>query len=437
MITPIKILNVLRDSCDYQQGETILIGVSGGADSIALLHVLHAGNLPIAVAHVNYGLRGNESDEDEKFVADFCAQLHIPFYVKTTNKESLSELSPNLQDAARSFRYQFFTELVSLESMSWCAVAHNSDDQLETLLIHLMRGSGLRGLSGIQKKNGFFIRPLLDFSRQEIETYLSEHKIAWRNDSSNETDDYLRNRIRHHLVPVIKKIDERNGQGLNHSIEQLASSRKLLSSLALPWIEKIISNQRKARHINKKLLAQSPSPHLLLNYILDMEGCDFSFNESEYLAMMNQQPGKQFICGSVMLLNDREDLIIVDGPNEMEFPINLVHGIEHNEWSCSIEPASHPENYSGYEAMICREKATSGLIVRSWEDGDKMQPLGFHGTKKVSDILTEMKLPLHEKNKFPVVVCGEEIVWVPGFRIAEKFRVTESSKTAFVLKWNR
>lgn len=436
MLTASAIFNILTGECGYRQGDSILAGVSGGADSVALLHVLHAAKIPVAAAHVNYGLRGQESDDDEQFVSDLCAKLNVPLYTRRASTTQLNELSRNFQEAARLFRYNFLSEVISKESISWKAVAHNSDDQVETVLINFLRGSGLPGLKGMSKRSGHTLRPLLDFSRKEIEEYLQANEVQWRNDSSNERDDYLRNRIRHQVMPVLNELDERGGRGMLHSIGQMAEWSKLTAELALPWWDKISSRRGNAFIIHKQALTESPAPHRLLNYMLYWELRGLNFTEQEFNDLLVQQTGKKYIIGDLQLVVDREEFIITRTGARAMNPFVLSPGTHVAGWSCTEITAAHPEKFTGFEAILQCDRPVE-FEVRSWAEGDKIRPLGFDGTRKISDVLTEMKIPAHEKEQYPVLTCNDEIAWVPGYRIAEKFRVTDPGKTALHIKWHR
>lgn len=437
MLSPENILSILKTECGYHDGDSILVGVSGGADSIALLHLLNSAKIPVAAAHVNYGLRGEESDGDEKFVSEFCAKLNVPLYIRRTNPEDLRKYSANLQSAAREFRYIFFNEIVSKESVKWIGVAHHSDDQFETVLMNFMRGSGLNGLSGMKPVNEDKLRPLLNFSREEIENYLRTVNCTWRNDSSNDSDDYLRNRIRNNVVPALHSVDERNSLGWKNSIEHIRQSNELLHVLIQPWISLMVRRVGADVLINKNELIEFQFPHLLLNWVLHENGFGMQFSQEEFMKLIQQQPGKKYVKGTVQLTVDRDDFVLSEVPADVKSELVLKQGIDISGWTCNPISPTNPEKYSGFEALINVDYANNQLVVRTWQSGDKFQPLGFHGTRKVSDILTDMKVPAHEKESYPILICNQEIVWVPGYRIAEKFRVTDQTKTALHIKWNR
>lgn len=437
MLSPTHILHTLKTECGYLDGDSILVGVSGGADSVALLHLIHAAGIPCAAAHVNYGLRGEESDGDEQFVSELCGKLNVPLYLKRTSHSELDSINNNLQAAARSFRYSFFEEIRSKESMTWIAVAHHSDDQLETVLMNFMRGTGLHGITGMQFGNGNIIRPLLNSSRIEITTYLRTENLKWRDDSTNVQDDYLRNRIRNHVIPEFQKADERNSAGWKNSIAQLNNDAELLEVLIHPWISLAVTREGNVVRIKKDEIIECQFPHLLLNWLLHSNDFRMKFSLEEFMQLINQQPGKKYILGKRQLVVDRDHFLLCDVDAVGFSPFQLHPGHQEGEWSCFEITVQNPKDFSGPEALIACEIASSKLEIRSWMDGDKFQPYGFNGTRKVSDVLTEMKISSHEKANYPVLTCNDEIAWIPGYRIADKYKVTPETKTALHIKWNR
>ncbi len=439
-MSPEYILNILKTECGYRDGDSILVGVSGGADSVALLHLIHAAGIPCAAAHVNYGLRGEESDGDEKFVSELCARLQIPLYIRNTNAEELKKVHNNLQSAARGFRYTFFDEILRKESMRWIAVAHHSDDNLETFLINFLRGSGLAGLSAmgfVDQYDDTTIRPMLDCSREHIETYLSENHIEWRTDSSNQTDDYLRNRIRHSMIPALHSVDERRSKGWKHSVLQLQNAKALLDSIINSLMKTDSSDAGLSVQISKAEVLEYENAHLIFNAILHYLGFSLNFSEESFLDFTKLQTGKKFYAGDMQLVVDRDKWIIAENYTVRTEGFSVTPGEELHGWTCKTITVDDPKRYSGFETLLCTVSPDSKLQVRTWKEGDHLQPLGLNGTKKVSDILTELKIPSDEKQYYPVLTCNDDIAWIPGYRIAEKFKVTPETKTALHIKWNR
>jgi len=430
VLSPEYILNILHNQCGYHEGESLLCGCSGGKDSIALVHLLHAAKIPLAVAHVNYHLRGEESIRDEQHVTQLCSKLGLPLYVRQSSPEELNSVDANLQQAARKIRYNFFEEIIRTESISSIATAHHSEDQLETVLIHFLRGSGLRGVTGMLFRNETIIRPFLEISPREIVAYLEANKISWCEDSSNTTDLYLRNRIRHSIIPAINALDQRNEGGWKHTLQQFSSSQRLLESFLEKTEREIIRSSEQELRINKRMLAHRGEPHLLLNHLLDRYGFQMVFNEQQFDQLLHQQPGKQFVCGDLQLINDREELILTAVQEDVPDQFRLELGTELNGWRCEeVDPSSlliQSEN----ETLVALPEGTATFTVRIWQAGDSMQPIGFNGKKKVSDILTEMKVPLHRKKEIQLLVLNDNIVWIPGYRIADRYKITAQTKRA-------
>lgn len=426
----------LYELCGYEAGQNILAACSGGADSVALVHALHECGIPFSVAHVNYNLRGEESKGDEKYVSELCARLQVPLYIKQSSRTELDSVSQNLQNAARILRYNFFQSIADAEQITSIATAHQSDDQLETVLMNFLRGTGINGLSGMKFKDGKIIRPLLNLSSADLRNYLQEKNVEWREDSSNNTDDYLRNRIRRHLVPALNACDDRNGEGWRKTINNLVDSDQLLASLIEQHADQIVSIHADGIHFKKSELVNSPEPRLLFNYFLRTQEFEKYFDEEEFESLLRLQSGKQFHSNGKVLHVDREEFILIRAEELRPEPFTLQPDcMLENGWSCKRISGADPRIFQKYEALININANSGDLVVRVWEIGDKFIPLGFSGTKKVSDVLNEIGVPSHLRKNHPVVVFNNEIVWVPGYRIAEKFKVTEKNSSGLHLKW--
>ena len=426
----------LYELCGYEAGQNILAACSGGADSVALVHALHECGIPFSVAHVNYNLRGEESKGDEKYISELCARLQVPLYIKQTSRTEIDSVSQNLQNAARILRYNFFQSIADAEQITFIATAHHTDDQLETVLMNFLRGTGINGLSGMKFKDGKIIRPLLNLSSADLRNYLQEKNVEWREDSSNNTDDYLRNRIRRHLVPALNACDDRNGEGWRKTINNLVDSDQLLASLIEQHADQIVSIHADGIHFKKSELVNSPEPRLLFNYFLRTQEFEKYFDEEEFESLLRLQSGKQFHSNGKVLHVDREEFILIRAEELRPEPFTLQPDcMLENGWSCKRISGADPRIFQKYEALININANSGDLVVRVWEIGDKFIPLGFSGTKKVSDILNEIGVPSHLRKNHPVVVFNNEIVWVPGYRIAEKFKVTGENSSALHLKW--
>lgn len=430
-----QLIQTLKEECGYCPGDAVLVACSGGADSVALLVALHELGIPLAVAHVNYNLRGAESIEDEMHVAALCSDLDVPYYVRQSSREELHSLSANIQEAARKVRYEFFYTVATGEQISLIATAHHLDDQLETVLINFLRGSGINGLSGMKFREGKLIRPFLNESGDALRTYLHEKNISWRTDSSNNTDAYLRNRIRHHVIPELKQCDERNGKGWQTSVRNLNETEILLQELCKLHAEHIVRTDSNGIHFRKSVLKLAPAPHLLFNFLLREEGFEYHFSSAEFHSLFEQQTGKKYISNGLILYVDREEFVLSSEDNSVTtFTLNNAENVD-SDWSCFTVTGKDPALFRDYETLLNVDLNAGKLIVRPWQEGDKIRPVGFAGTKKVSDVLNEIKVPSHLKKSYPVVIYNDEIAWIPGYRIAEKFKITDINANAVYLKW--
>ena len=410
----------------------ILLAISGGVDSMVMLHRMLAihGNKALAVAHCNFKLRGKESEEDEAFVETTCQDLDIPFYCKRFHTtEYSSEKGLSIQEAARELRYHWFFELMKAHDFSALATAHHSGDSIETFFINLMRGTGPKGLSGIQEdKERYVIRPLMDMDRAAILAYAQKHGITWREDRSNASKAYLRNAIRHDLIPLLEEMRP----GFKKVMKRNMAEQKALSSLLDRAIETYRSKYFQEDAGTIRIAIQGlDTDNLILTHILRPYG--FTPDQVENI-LASSESGKQVKSTSHIISSHRGGLLLSPltaapkGPwfisetletADLPFELDLQYLIEAPK---SIDPDRHL-------AYLDEETLVFPLTVRKWEDGDRIQPLGMEGTKLVSDLLNDLKVPLHEKDRTYVLMSGNEIAWVIGRRISDVFKCKQGNPT--------
>ncbi|HEY9113984.1 MAG TPA: tRNA lysidine(34) synthetase TilS, partial [Bacteroidales bacterium] len=315
-------IEAFRQFIEQQQlclpGDKILVAVSGGMDSVVLLDLFSKTNFQIAVAHCNFSLRGAESDEDEQFVKELCLKHRLDFFVKKFDTKKYSkETGLSIQEAARNLRYEWFDELAEKHSYNHIAVAHHFDDQAETFFINLFRGSGVSGLKGMPVKRGKIIRPLLFSRRAEIEKCAIENKLNFREDSSNSSDNYLRNRIRHNILPEIEKLANNFQKTLDNSLEYLAEDEILLKQLIEEKKQNIFLKRKKEYIIPKISLLELDHSAVWLFYLLR----DFGFNRTVaseiFSALLEQKVGKVFMSDNHQVLVDRDQLILREKAKKM------------------------------------------------------------------------------------------------------------------------
>ena len=404
----------------------LLLAVSGGVDSMVMAHLfIRWIKTPegrricsrAAIAHMNFSLRGEESDLDCDFVQTYAKEHNIPFYKKKVlTKEYATEKGISLEMAARELRYQWFEALSIEQDFSRIAIAHNANDRAETLLLNLIRGTGTRGLCSMRETTGNIIRPILDIPRSLIEDYSREHSIAYRTDSTNLETDFARNKIRHLVMPVLEEISPnvvvRFGKNSGHFLQV----QKVLDS----YTREKYTECRSERGFSIPALSGQEHVNFLLYEFLSPYG--FNTSQTEALSeAMEGQSGKRFFSGSHVLWIDRGELVIRD---LMDPGMPVAVTVQQKERTPGYVIPEDPKT-----AALDGDKLGYPLRIRKWKPGDKFMPLGMSGFKKISDFLTDLKIPLYEKKDIHLLCSGDDVVWVIGYRIDNRYKVTSSTTT--------
>jgi tRNA(Ile)-lysidine synthase len=412
--------------------DRILLAVSGGVDSMVMLDLFQSAGFTVGVAHGNFQLRGSESDQDETFVKEHCARNGIPFFVKRFNTSAYASLNRlSIQLAARELRYAWFDELLMNERYTLLATAHHLNDSIETVLLNWVHGGTSGGLLGIPVKNNHIIRPLLFASRKEIETYAMEKKLSWREDSSNLTEEYPRNFLRHQVIPKLKILNPSLEETFRQGLEKLTAGQAL-KQLAIDQLKEMFFSEKPPHIIIKKELFQkihTPAMLwcLLRNYHFTPATC------ADVLHALSSQPGKQFLSPTHRLVMDRSTLIITPHQDFWK-PTEIFAG----QASASIGPWNMTiESFTGQAlpadpdvAVLDKEHLEFPLLWRTWKTGDFFYPLGMDHRKKVSDFLIDSKVPRSDKPFVTVLESAGRIIWVVGHRIDNRFKVTPLTKQA-------
>lgn len=421
-------------------GEKILLTVSGGMDSAVMTHLFTETDYNFGIAHCNFSLRGEESSRDADFVENLSKKLQHPFHLKCFDTQHFADKNKySIQEAARILRYQWFEEISTEFGYSKIATAHHLDDSIETFFINLLRGTGTAGLRGIAVMKGKIIRPLLFASRKEIEDYARINKIDFREDSSNASDDYLRNRIRHHIIPVIKQ----NAEGFEGSMENLMEDFSLIHEIVNnqieAWKQKNVTLNETGNisiSLDKILQEKNPSSFLsLLLYSFGITGIECK------KILFAETAGKIFHCKEYSILRDREFLILQKKENtEMktfsisELPVEIK--TENMMISIGKEDKMGIDSFSDNNSLlrVDREKITFPLTLRPWKPGDYFFPLGMKGKKKISDFYTDEKIDRFRKEKIYLLLSGKDIVCILGHRIDDRFKITSSTKEVLTIR---
>lgn len=418
----------------------VIVAVSGGADSVALLCILNRLGYDCHAAHCNFHLRGNESDRDALFVTELCQRMAIPFHRADFHTKSYArEHHISIEMAAREQRYDFFQQLLTDTHACSIAVAHHMNDNAETLLLHLIRGTGLKGLGGMQYRNGPIIRPFLDVSRQDIMDYLSSIKQDYVTDSTNMNTDPIRNKLRWQVLPILREINPSIDTTLNETAFRLAETGRYFADKIQEDISKIISdNQRKQiLQIDKQKLLASNYSLLILYHIIAPYGYDGQ--HAEKILKSIHHTGAIFENSSHELLVDRDSLLI--RPKFTDSNSSIVY-IESEGCQSWLESTIHTRILpiqsldaipkEDYHIALDADLLKFPLTLRRIQEGDRFQPFGMKGSQLVSDYLTNKKVSRFEKSHQYVLCSGNEIVWLVGRRTAHPFAVIQG-KTTHVL----
>ena len=386
---------------------------------MVLADMLLQSKADFVLAHCNFHLRGEESDGDEKFVRDYAERKGLSLYVKqfdTLNYAEEHKLS--IEMAARDLRYAWFEELRQQLGYDKIAVAHHADDQLETFFINLLRGAGIRGLKGMRPVNGNIIRPLLDKSREEIHQYAIENGIKWREDHTNAETQFLRNKIRHELLPVIDSISKEGRASILKSISHLASENELYRELV---DEKLFQIVKKDGEVQKTSHLSPLTPQLLFEWLRD-----YGFNSDQVRFIyeaMNGQPGTIFFSPTHKVTIERDGVELTPICQHDNTQVELVYKQHPNDDNFVIDKS--PE-----VAQLDYDKLTFPLKLRMWQAGDRFYPIGMKGSRLLSDFMKDLKLTTRQKEECQVLTTAkDEIVWVVGRRVDERFKVTDKTKT--------
>lgn len=428
-----KISHHINRNLPFLRGKKLLVAVSGGIDSVALTYLLSELNFTISLAHCNFNLRGKESDLDEDFVKKLGNKLEIPVFTTQFNTEVFAkENKQSTQIAARSLRYSWFQKLEKEHSFDYVLTAHHADDNLETFLINLTRGTGLEGLTGIPEINGRIVRPLLKFSRKEILTFIKENKIEWREDKSNAQTKYIRNKIRHKVVPFLKEINPSLLNTFAKTAEYLKESQHILEDRIKKVATEVLTVNENTIAINIQKVEKLSNSKAYLYQLLKA----YNFTEwNDVYNLLSAQSGKQVLSKTHTLLKDRGSLVLFKNicPNNIKTIF-----IQENELEITkpihlkIENVIEKSRKNKETIFIDKEKCIFPLQLRRWQNGDFFYPSGMTGKKKLSKYFKDEKFSLFEKlNTWLLCNNNNDIIWVVGSREDSRFEMTAQTNSLF------
>ncbi len=422
----------------FLKDKKLLIAISGGLDSVVLTQLLSELNFDISLAHCNFQLRGKESDLDEYFVKLLSQKTYNQIFTIKFDTEKFSKNNKfSTQIAARELRYNWFQELIEKHNFDFVLTAHHADDNLETFLINLTRGTGLDGFTGIPKINGNIVRPLLAFSREEISTYAKSNNIDWREDASNTSTKYIRNKIRHQIVPLLKEINPNLLETFAKTSKNLQESKQIIEDKIADISAKVIETENTILKINIKEINLLSNPKAYLHQLLR----SYNFTEwNDVYNLLSAQSGKQVFSKTHRLLKDRE-LLLLSRKNENENHQEKIYFVSENDQeisnpiSLTFEDVEQKNTENKETIYVDKELLKYPLIVRKWRNGDYIYPLGMQGKKKLSKYFKDEKFSLLKKES-TWLLCNTEnkIIWVIHHRQDKRFVNDNNLKISVKIK---
>ncbi len=414
------------------KNQTILVALSGGADSMALLNLLKTTGIKVKAAHCNFHLRGSESDADEQFVRQWCESREIPLLVQQFDTQNYaSEKGVSIEMAARKLRYNWFEEILKEGFADVLATGHHRDDSIETFFLNLLRGTGIKGLTGIKEVSDAAIRPMLIFSRHEIEAYCKHKEIPYVTDSSNLESVYTRNKIRNQILPLFKEINPSFAQTMVHNMDVLNQCEEWITDSLAKVKERIVVYEEGQMLISLRHIKELGNPQLFLFEMLHPLGFNGSQIEEMVSCIQTSASGKQFFSASHRLIIDRFNVIVLPF-SEDEF--EEVYYIEkesqeiNKPLNISVNIVMDASNYIIVKdctvAQFDADLLEYPLTIRKWKQGDQFRPLGMKQFKKLSDFFIDNKFSIKQKEDTWLLLSGDDIVWVVGHRTDDRYKIT-------------
>ena len=426
----------------FKKEDKLLLALSGGCDSVALFHLLKDSGYNFSAAHCNFKLREQDSEEDEKFVFNLCRKYNIQLFVKSFDtKKYASENKLSIEDAARKLRYAWFEKIRSENNFDYIITAHHLNDKIETFFINLAKGTGIKGLRSISAKNKKIIRPLLFANRNEIEEYCRKNKITHRTDKSNFDTYFLRNKIRHEILPIFSEINPKFLQSMAKNFRIFSDIENIYSEYIKNKVKEIVKIHNTLHYISLDKLLKTSAPFTLLYEIIRLYGFKSAQNELIFNSLNTLQTGKIFYSETHRLLKTK-DYLIIDTKNKIQSEDILIYKDLDNK-NCPELSFSISEKIPGNlktdsnTALLDFDKLKFPLIIRHYKKGDYFFPFGMNGKKLLSDYFTDKKINLFEREKIKIITTSDnKIVWITGQRIDNRFKISKNTKKILQIRKN-
>ena len=425
----------IQQCASLQGAKRLLVAVSGGSDSVVLLDALHREGFFVVIAHCNFHLRGEASNEDATFVKSLAAKYQVPYcQVDFDTEKVAAERKISIEMAARDLRYEWFCQMADEHNCDLIAVAHNADDTVETFFLNLTRGSGLQGLSGMAQLRGKIVRPLLKVSRKQIMEYIAEYNLQYRIDATNLETIYTRNKIRHNLIPQFEEINPSFLNTMANNMRFIASAQSIVETYATEAYKKVVKIENERIIFDLKALKQCQGIDTLLFIWLTPHGFSSDVIMQLYHSLFDNLSGKQFFSPTHRIVLERESIEL-----ELIQSKDAIHCVFIEQEETSLDSPIHLEikevDIADFEliksanvACFDAAKLQYPLILRRWQQGDWFIPFGMKGRKKLSDFFVDKKFSTNEKEQLWLLTSGDDIVWVVGHRVDARYAVTDKTQ---------
>ncbi len=439
-----KFENYIKHNKLFDNQDNLLLALSGGCDSVALFWLLKKLNFNFSAAHCNFNLRNEDSDKDELFVKELCKENDIQLFNTAFNTNEYAENNKlSIEDAARKLRYNWFEEIREKNNFSYILTAHHLDDKIETFFINLTKGTGIKGLRSILPKRNFIVRPLLFIEKSEIEKYCFENKIKYRTDKSNFDTNFLRNKLRHNVLPVFNEINPKFKQGMLNNFQIFSEFENIYTDFIEKEKQNILKEDKNLIYIDLDKLLKSSAPFSLLFEIIRPYGFKSAQNKHILNNINNLQNGKLFLSKTHRILKDNNFLIIDTKKNNKNEIIYINEKTDFIDDPIKLSFILSEEIPSELKtdndtAFVNAEKILFPLILRKAEKGDFFCPFGMKGKKLLSDFFTDNKINRFERENIRILTTNKnEIIWIVGLRTDERFKITENTRKILQIKWFR